>query len=267
MSSEALRPIGEEESLENGMQLTLVGDPEKQLAQATRACAVLMRVVEEKHLFEEFGTRDRKKRHLLVEAWLFLAHMFGVTARLEAIVPVWDATENFPGFEATVEAVHMASGRVVGRAAARCMSDEENWGEVPKYVWNNGDRSQDGTRQKAMQQLESMAQTRATSKVLSNVFRWVVVLGAKGVSGTPAEEMGDTKRGKQQAGQTTESRKITAKQVSRLFAIGRDKGLAPNEVAEIFKRHGFQQSHEITVEKYDSIVAEVEGKPAEQQAP
>ena len=258
--------IGPEESLENGMQLTLVGDPDRQLQQATRACTVLMKVVEEKHLYEEFGSRDKKKRHLLVEAWLFLAHMFGVTARLESIVPVWDASENFPGFEATVEAVHMGSGKVVGRAAARCMSDEENWGEVAKYVWQDNQRTQDGTRQKAMQQLESMAQTRATSKVLSNVFRWVVVLGTKGVSGTPAEEMTGKPPKESAQEQAGTARKITGKQVSRLFAIGRDNGLAPADVAEVFKRHGFQQSHEITTDKYDAIVAEVQSQKA-QSAP
>lgn len=225
-----------------------------------------MRVVEEKHLYEEFGTRDKKKRHLLNEAWLFLGHMYGVAPRLESIVPVWDATEQFPGFEATMEAVHMASGKVIGRAAARCMSDEESWGEVPKYVWENNNRIQDGTRQKAMQQLESMAQTRASSKVLSQILRWVVVLGSKGVSGTPAEEMADTKKGKPSTEQPSEARKITAKQVSRMFAIGRDKGLAPTDVAAIFKRHGFQQSHEITTDKYDTIIAEVQ-EPQAQAAP
>jgi hypothetical protein len=259
--------IGEEQSLENGLQLTLVGDPEKQLAAATRACSVLMRVVEEKHLYEEFGSRDKKKRHLLVEAWLFLAHMFGVTARLESIVPVWDATEQFPGFEATVEAVHMASGRVVGRAAARCMSDEENWGEVPKYVWENDKRTEDGKRQKAMQQLESMAQTRATSKVLSNVFRWVVVLGSKGVSGTPAEEMGGGKKAAAQE-QSASAERISKAQMARMFAIGKTVGLYGDGILEIVKRHGFNSSYEVTRDKYAEVVKEIEdhGKPKEQAA-
>lgn len=261
MSTQTLA-ISEEQMLENGLQLRLVGDPEKQLADATKACTVLMRVVEDKHLFEEFGTRDKKKRHLLVEAWLFLGHMFGIVPRLESIVPVSDEVTGHPGFEATIEALHFASGKIVGRAAARCMANEENWGEVPKYKWEDGERSQDGTRQKAMQQLESMAQTRATSKVLSQLLRWVVVLGATGVSGTPAEEMGGKAGKPKQSAEAGTVKRISDGQRKRIFAIAHEVGMDINSLPALYKRHGFNQAFEITTDKYDAIVAEIQGHKA-----
>ena len=48
---------------------------------------------------------------------------------------------------------------------------------------------------KPFHQVASMAQTRAASKALSNVFRWVVILGSV-AEGTPAEEMENEENGK-----------------------------------------------------------------------
>ena len=178
----------EERMADAGMQLSLVSDPEKQIENATRACTALMKVVEAKHLYEDFGQGKKRTRHLKVEAWLLLSHFYGVTPKVESVMSVQDDATGHFGFEATVLAID-GRGMERARAAARCMSNEENWGMVAKYEWKDDERSQVGERQKAMQQLESMAQTRATSKVLSQLLRWVVILGSPNVSGTPAEEM------------------------------------------------------------------------------
>jgi len=246
-----------EQMAENGMQLSLVSDPEKQIEQATRACTVLMKVVEAKGLFEVFGRGKEQKRHLKVEAWLLLGHFFGVTTRTESAMSVQDDATGHFGFEATVEAVHAATGRIVGRAVARCMSNEENWGMVAKYEWQNDEKTKVGERQKAMQQLESMAQTRATSKALSSVFRWVVILGAPNVSGTPAEEMGGKEK-KQATSEATGAKRISDGQRKRIFAIANEVGYDLDNLPALAKKHGFEMVAHITMDKYEAFVKEVQ---------
>jgi hypothetical protein len=90
-----------------------------------------------------------------------------------------------------------------------CLSDEENWGMIPKYEWKDeldangkkiwvegkngkkgyfkGTKVQVGSVAKPLFQLRSMAQTRACAKALRSIFAWVVVLA--GYKPTPAEEM------------------------------------------------------------------------------
>jgi uncharacterized repeat protein (TIGR04076 family) len=75
------------------------------------------------------------------------------------------------GYLAGCEVVNR-EGQVVSYAEAACMRDEPNWAKKPRF------------------QVRSMAQTRASSKALANVFRWVMVLA--GLEGTPAEEMTET---------------------------------------------------------------------------
>lgn len=247
-----------EQMAENGMQLSLVSDPAKQIEQATRACTALMGVVEAKGLFEVFGRGKEAKRHLKVEAWLLLGHFFGVTTRTENVQSVQDDATGHFGFEATVEAVHAATGRVVGRAVARCMSNEENWGMVSKYDWENGEKTKVGERQKAMQQLESMAQTRATSKALSSVFRWVVILGAPNISGTPAEEMGGEKKKQGATAEPNGAKRISDAQRKRIFAIAHEVGYDLNELPALAKKHGFEMVAHVTTDKYDAFVKEVQ---------
>ena len=250
--------VGPEERMaEAGMQLSLVSDPDKQIEQATRACTALMKVVEGKELYQDIGSGKNKKRHLKVEAWLLLGHFFGVTTRTETVMSVQDDATGHFGFEAAVEAVHVATGRILGRAVARCMANEENWGMVAKYEWNDNEKTKVGERQKAMQQLESMAQTRATGKVLSSLFRWVVVLGAPNVSGTPAEEMAGGAEKKQQP-KAEGAARISDGQRKRIFAIAHQTGDPLDLLPELAKKHGFGGVHEVTKDKYDAVVAEVE---------
>jgi hypothetical protein len=248
------------QAIDNAMDLGLVGDPDKIVERATKACSALMKVVEREKLYEDIG----KARHLKVEAWLLCAHFFGVTTRLVSVSSVVDEMNGAAGFEAIVEAYHLQSGRVIGQAAARCLNNEDNWGMRPKYAGKGDNRQQVGEVSTPSFQLESMAQTRATSKVLASLFRWVVILGGattKKVSGTPAEEMTGTKEesGQQQSG----GKKISENQRKRIFAIAKQDGYPYNDLPALFQKHGFNTAADITTDKYDAIVAEVQSQKAQ----
>lgn len=240
---------------DQSQNLALVNDPEKMLDSARKACTALMRVVEEKHLYEDIG----KQRHLKVEAWLLAAHFYGVAPRLVSVCGVVDDMTGAAGFEAIVEAVHISTGRVIGQSAARCLNNEDNWGERPKYSGKGENRKQIGTVRTPSYQLESMAQTRATSKVLSSLFRFVVILGGTNISGTPAEE---TVGGTMENGQHKEppAEKITDGQRKRIFAIAKEKEFPYNDLPALFKKHGFEQAADVTRDKYDGIIAEIQAR-------
>ena len=66
--------------------------------------------------------------------------------------------------------VRIDDGTIIGGATAYCLENERNW------------------KGKDYFQIASMAQTRAGSKALANVLRFVVEVD-EAISGTPAEEM------------------------------------------------------------------------------
>lgn len=133
-------------------------DPVEVLERATAVANALAPVLEERKLFALI----RGKKHILVEGWMTLGAMLGVTP-----VCVWTRPLD-GGWEARVEA-RTLDGRVIGAAEAECLKAEGG-------PWGGADYAR-----------RSMAQTRATSKALGSVLRFVVTLA--GYSGTPAEEM------------------------------------------------------------------------------
>jgi len=184
--------------------LTQWRPPSKVLAEAQQAAAELVKVINMKPKPVKFNNET----YLEFEDWQTCAKFYGVTAKVESTNFVnYDGVK---GFEATAVAVD-ATGREVSRAEALCLNDEENWGMVPKYEWQDelddkgkkiwdegkkrykGKRVQVGESPKPLFQLKSMAQTRACSKVLRQVFSWVVVLA--GYRPTPAEEMTGNEQG------------------------------------------------------------------------
>lgn len=108
------------------------------------------------------------KRHLGNEEWVAIGTAYGVSVRTGDAEPV----EIFEakGFKAKAEIIDRNTGLVVGGAEAYCLDNEENWLNKDYY------------------QMASMAQTRASSKALSNQLKGVVAL-YKSLSSTPAEEM------------------------------------------------------------------------------
>ena len=147
--------------------LTQFGQEELGLDRAMQVANQLDAIIKEKALSVRIGQGD----HLRVEAWCACAAMVGVSPRT-----VW--TKRVPdsgpleGYIARVEVVQIATGQIIGAAEAGCFMDEKQ-----------------GSRQRWTDQhaVMSMAQTRATSKAIGQVLRWIPVLA--GYSGTPAEEM------------------------------------------------------------------------------
>ena len=123
-------------------------------------------VVQQRGLAVRIGQGE----HLRVEAWCCLASLVGVSP-----VTDWTRDERHPetgeweGVKARVEVKSASSGRVIGAAECGCYRDEPRWANAERHA------------------VLSMAQTRATSKALGQVLRWIPELA--GYSGTPAEEM------------------------------------------------------------------------------
>ena len=186
--------------------------PEAVMADAEKAAKVLVSVVSRKPR----KVMINGEQYLECEDWQTVAQFYGVTAKVS-----WTRFIDLGGvhgYEAGADAIDR-TGRVISSAEAMCLNDEERWSSRPKYEWHyvlkNGtmqlddpDKSQiiwednpnkPGSKRPKREkvqvgeevvplfQLRSMAQTRACSKALKNVFAWVVVLA--GYRSTPAEEM------------------------------------------------------------------------------
>jgi hypothetical protein len=114
----------------------------------------------------------RGSEHIRVEAWITLASGYGCTAQIvEGSVRRLEGYDS--AFEARAEVLRSTpTGTVViGAAEAECGTEGDG-------IWEHD---------QAAYAVRSMAQTRAISKAISSVFRWVVVLA--GYSGTPFEDM------------------------------------------------------------------------------
>jgi hypothetical protein len=193
--------------------LSLMRAPGQVLDEARNVARALVDVIKSKPRRVEFNG----EQYLEVEDWETIGAMFGCTADIE-----WTRRIEFERGDRTVRGWEARAvildrkGRQLSHAEAMCLDDEDKWSEKPKYVWAYVKRSggvsvedpgrdeivwegPEGKRKPKKQrvrdgeasipefQLRSMAQTRAISKVHSNVFRWVAQLG--GFRGTPAEEI------------------------------------------------------------------------------
>ena len=155
--------------LRNGAELpALIGDPEQQIADATRAAKALKKVVDQGNLSKRIGQSD----HLQFEAWQTVGHFYGITAKIES-------THRDDDGAWYARAVTLRHGDIIGAAESSCSPDEENWKDKPAF------------------QLQSMAQTRTMGKALRSVLAFVVVLA--GYNPTPAEEMTGVKQPAQKA--------------------------------------------------------------------
>ena len=120
--------------------------------------------------------RENPSMRLLVEGkkypyfpvWQFCAACFGVTTMVTSTEELLTDERLEMGYLAIAHAIDR-TGRVIGGGEARCMCGETDWQGRPSF------------------QLCSMAETRASSKALSLIFRDVMVMA--GLCPTPAEEM------------------------------------------------------------------------------
>jgi ElaB/YqjD/DUF883 family membrane-anchored ribosome-binding protein len=200
------------------------------------------------------------EQYLQFEDWQTLGRFYGVTAaaRTTEYVEFGD-TE---GFAATADALLVVNGQSIkiSSAEAMCLNDEWKWQDKPFY------------------QLKSMAQTRACAKALRNVLAWVVVLA--GYQPTPAEEMDNEEkpqtvvpprrksvqsvsrsaaaaecRAVGENRQEPDTRKISDAQHNRLWAIARESTVLKTEVRELVQHFGFEDTKDITRDKYQMICA------------
>jgi len=190
MANELTAPAAGE-ILQSGLdEFSLARHPAKVLEEAKQAATALTDVIRQTRAVVKLGNSE----HLKLEAWTTCARFYGCTVRTRDPEPV--EIGGVMGFKAEAEVLAVVSGQVIGRATAYCMRDEERWSERPKYEWKTvagkRERIQVGTEPVPLFQVASMAQTRAASKALKNVFSWVVVLA--GFNPTPAEEMDQADR-------------------------------------------------------------------------
>jgi len=179
-----------------------------------------------------------KSRHITRPGWQLLGSMYRVTA---GIVPgsckYVELPGNINGFEATAEAIYVPTGHRISTADGMCLNDEPNWDERPT--------KNDPHAVVPLYQLRSMCQTRACSKVLSNLLSYVAIMA--GCSGTAAEEMtgepmvngaGQTTS---QAPQRTQNGNgtITEPQVNRLFGLNKAAGRTRDGLGVILAAHGY----------------------------
>lgn len=139
-------------------------EPAEVLIRAQETADTLMPKVRDKGLVVRFGDKE----YLTLEAWQTLGTMLGVTVYTVETKPI------DKGWEARAE-VRTLDGRTIGAAESMCQRTEENWRTSDEFA------------------IRSMAQTRAQSKALASVLRFVATLG--GVAGTPAEEMDGVRSG------------------------------------------------------------------------
>lgn len=216
-----------------------------------------------------------KSRHITRPGWQLLGSMFRVTA---GIIPgtskYLDLPGNISGWEATAEAIYVPTGARISTADGMCLNDEPNWDERPT--------TKDPHAIVPLFQLRSMAQTRACSKVLSNLLAYVAIMA--GCSGTSAEEMGsegmvngngETKAETRAPQRTQEGNgnggatgTINAGQVGKLFALSKHAGRSREGLGVLLAAHGYTapsntdnpvEGAALLIKKgdYDKILAEV----------
>jgi hypothetical protein len=268
---------------DSGLDFGSFRNPEITLKEAEMVAASFKRRADKMELYKQIGG----SKHLLVEGWQMLAAMYRVTASITSTRYVQFG--GVDGWEATAEAIHIPTGQRVSSADAMCLSDEDNWGPRPKYEWQEqGGRKvkvQVGTVATPTQQLRSMAQTRACSKVYSNLLKFVAKMA--GFAATPAEEMTGNEPGihensahQQGNGSSGPQRAasgpiISEPQGKRLFAMAKQSGKSEGQIKAILAHFGFETYKDVTKEKYEAVCAAVSnpqwaapaGPKAESSAP
>lgn len=257
--------------VEGGPQLAILRKPDAVLSEAESVARVFQTKANQMALYQPVGD----SKHLKVEGWQLLGHMFNCTARY--VDDRYIQFGNAQGFEATYEIVHTPSDRVISKGSAMCLNDEERWRDRPKYEWVTGhsgkkEKVQNGFTPVPLQQIRSMAQTRAQSKAFSNAFRFIAKMG--GFAGTPAEELDDSMapeapklqsrsggnhQQRQQPSQDAPTDSISEKQAKRMYAIGMGVfGNSKDDFNAWLKEHGYSRSTEIPSSQYEALIEDLQ---------
>lgn len=263
-------------------ELSVSRAPEIVLAEAQRAAEALREVVAKKAKPVIFNG----EQYLEFEDWQTCAKFYGLTAKVRSSQFIQYG--NVIGFEASADAIQVATGQIVSSADSMCLNDEENWSTRAQYEWKD-ELDEDGNKiwieregkkrpkQKRVKvgevavplfQLRSMAQTRACAKALRNVLAWVVVLA--GYKPSLAEEMTGRSPESGKTAPSMPQRKsesseiISEPQRKRFFAIWKGAGIPDDIVKAKLKEHSYESSTEIKKSDYEMLCtwAENFGKSA-----
>jgi hypothetical protein len=175
-------------------------DPAEVLKRARATADALAPVIRAAGLVSQIEGKD----YLNVEAWQTLGQQVGVTG----VIVSTRRLEN--GWEARCEA-RTLDGRTIGAADSMCTRDEKSG--RGKERWKDSNDFE----------IRSMAQTRAMSRALSSVLRFIPTLA--GMGGTPAEEMEGVRR--------SGPSKPSTKQLDFLERLAKDAGFAADELAAV----------------------------------
>jgi hypothetical protein len=186
--------------------LSIADDPRNVTHQARQVAQEVMSLIMRKPKQVVFNG----EKYFENDDWVMAGKMYGITVRAGK-EPEYVEFGDVKGFKAEAEAYLVSTGQVIGKAYALCLDDEENWGARPKYEWKDvldaegkkiweerlvkgkmkklpkAEKIQVGLIKVPLFQLMSMAQTRASSKVLSMLLKFVPVLA--GFKPVPAEEI------------------------------------------------------------------------------
>ncbi len=149
-------------------EVVMEGDPEAQLAYATKAANALMGVVKKK----PNPVMISGKQYLEYGDWQVLARFYGATVEIEWTKQILNDAGKIKGYEA--RALVKRNGEIISSAEGMTTTDEKRWADAEEYA------------------VRSMAQTRTAAKALRNAFGWVAELA--GYASTPLEEMDGVQR-------------------------------------------------------------------------
>lgn len=123
-------------------------------------------------------------RHVTIEGWQYLGQRVGICGRTAETSEIRNPTTGeFEGYRAVAEIQRLDTGEIVGRAEQCCFADES----LKKKDGSTYKRWLDDAGQISRHAIMGMAQTRAQSRALASVIRFLAELA--GLDGTPAEEM------------------------------------------------------------------------------
>lgn len=210
------------------------------MERANRIALKLRDIVMQRKLAVKIGNSF----HLTIEAWNACGAMVGVVAKTEWTKTERDAGGRFDGVIARAQVVSIEDQTVISAAENACYVDEQvkkrNGDYYHRWVENcptHGEPTLEPCGLPNRHAILSMAQTRAASKALAQVLRWIPVMA--GYAGTPAEEMTE---GSAAADETQSTPNIDAEQVKMLRkqikeAADRVDGVSAKEVEKNICSH------------------------------
>jgi len=220
-------------------ELVLEGDPDAQLAFASKAAKALMTIVNQK----PNPVMIRGKQYLEYGDWQVLARFYGATVEIEWTEPIYKDDDpktqaNVMGYEA--RALVKRNGEVISSAEGMCTRDENRWKDADDYA------------------IKSMAQTRTAAKALRNAFGWVAELA--GYSATPAEEMPHDVKGSKNPSMkpynvVTSSKQTIMKQLKTLGLELVSKKEYEDAVMELTGLTLEEKNYEAIIEKLNEKIA------------